>query len=105
MVHNKWIQHVKSYAQKHDVSYGCALSKPDLKDGYTPSVKMTNKEKMKIKDDAIIKGIVNSLVNRIKNMSDADRPVVLMKYHAASSDVKEIIKRDYPIYFSKLINK
>ena len=105
MVQNRWIQHVKTYAKKNGLSYGCAMSKSDLKDGYIPSVKMSNKEKMKIKDDAIIKGIVNSLVNRIKNMSDADRPVVLMKFHAASSEVKEIIKREYPIYFSKLINK
>ena len=105
MVNNRWIQHVQTYAKKNGLSYGCALSKPDLKDGYTPSVKMSNKEKMKIKDDAIIKGIVNSLVYRIKTMTDENRPVVLMKFHAASSDVKEIIKKDYPIYYSKVINK
>lgn len=102
---NKWIEHVQSYAKKHGLSYGCALSKSNLKDGYIPSVKMSNKEKMKLKDDAIVKGIVNSLVKRIKLMTDADRPIVLMKYHAASSDVKEIIKRDYPVYYNKLISK
>ena len=91
--------------QKHDLSYGCALSKPDLKDGYIPSVKMSNKEKMKLKDDAIVKGIVNSIVKRIRDMTDADRPIVMMKYHAASSDVKDIIKRDYSSYYSKLISK
>ena len=105
MVNNRWIQHVQTYAKNNGLSYGRALSKPDLKDGYTPSVKMSNKEKMKLKDDAIIKGIVNSVVNRIKTMTDENRPVVLMKFHAASSDVKEIIKKDYPIYYSKLINK
>ena len=105
MVQNRWIQHVKSYAQKNGLSYGCALSKPDLKDGYTPSVKMSNKERMKKKDDAIIKSIVNSLINKIKTLTDENRPVVLMKFHAASSDVKEIIKKDYPIYYSKLVNK
>ena len=60
---------------------------------------------MKLKDDAIVKGIVNSLVKRIKLMTDSDRPIVLMKYHAASSDVKEIIKRDYSSYYSKLVSK
>ena len=102
---NKWIKHVQDYAQKNNLSYGCALSKPDLKDGYIPSVKMSNKEKMKLKDDAIVKGIVNSLVKRIKLMTDADHPIVLMKYHAASSDVKDIIKRDYSSYYSKLVSK
>ena len=94
---NKWVKHVQDYAQKHGLSYGCALSKPDLKDGYIPSVKMSNKEKMKLKDDAIVKGIVNSLVKRIRDMTDSDRPIVTMKYHAASSDVKDIIKKDYPV--------
>ena len=45
MVNNRWIQHVQTYAKKNGLSYGCALSKSDLKDGYTPSVKMSNKER------------------------------------------------------------
>jgi hypothetical protein len=42
---NRWIKHVQDYAAKNNLSYGCALSKTDLKDGYIPSVKMSNKEK------------------------------------------------------------
>jgi len=102
---NRWVKHVQDYAAKNNLSYGCALSKSDLKDGYIPSVKMRNKEKMKLKDDAIVKGIVNSLVKRIKLMTDSDRPIVLMKYHGASQPVKDIIKKDYPVYYSKLISK
>jgi len=102
---NKWIEHVKKFAKEHGLSYGCAMSNLHLKDGYVASVKMSSKEKMKLKDDAIVKGIVNSIVKRIKNMTDVDRPIVLMKYHAASSDVKDIIKRDYSNYYSKLMSK
>jgi len=31
---NKWIEHVQNYAKKHNITYGCALSQPDIKDGY-----------------------------------------------------------------------
>jgi hypothetical protein len=31
---NKWIQHVKDFAKKHGLTYGAALSHPDIKKGY-----------------------------------------------------------------------
>ena len=58
---NKWIEHVKKFAKENGLSYGCAMSKPNLKDGYKPSVKMTSKEKKQIKVDAMNKTIVSSL--------------------------------------------
>ena len=48
---NKWVEHVKKFAKENGLSYGCAMSKPNLKDGYTPSVKMTSKEKKQKKID------------------------------------------------------
>jgi len=31
---NSWITHVKEYAKKNNLSYACALSQPDIKNGY-----------------------------------------------------------------------
>jgi len=31
---NKWVEHVKSYARKHNLSYGCAISEPNCKKSY-----------------------------------------------------------------------
>ena len=31
---NKWIEHVKSFAAKNNLSYGCAISKPECKSSY-----------------------------------------------------------------------
>ena len=81
---NKWVDHVKKFAKEHGLSYGCAMSNPHLKDGYVASVKMSSKEKMKLKDDATVNGIVHSILKRFRQMTGSDRPVVLMKYHGAS---------------------
>ena len=31
---NKWFEHVKEFSKKHNISYACALSHPDLKNDY-----------------------------------------------------------------------
>ena len=31
---NAWIEHIKSWSRKHNVSYGCALSMPECKNAY-----------------------------------------------------------------------
>ena len=33
---NRWVEHVKEFARKNNISYGCALSDPNLKKGYIP---------------------------------------------------------------------
>ena len=102
---NKWIEHVKKFAKENGLSYGCAMSKPNLKDDYKPSVKMTSKEKKQKKVDDMNKTIVSSLLKRIKNMTSEDRPLALMKYNAASQPIRDTIKEQYPKYYNKLFNK
>jgi len=33
---SRWIEHVKEFAAKNKMSYGCALSDPDVRKGYVP---------------------------------------------------------------------
>jgi len=32
---NLWVEHVRKFARDHNMTYGCALSHPDIKTGYT----------------------------------------------------------------------
>jgi hypothetical protein len=46
---NAWIEHVRDYAKSHNLSYACALSKPDCKATYKkPPVVKEYKKKMVI---------------------------------------------------------
>lgn len=36
---NRWVEHVRKFARDNDLSYGCALSDPNLRKGYVPSGK------------------------------------------------------------------
>lgn len=33
---NPWVHHVKMFAEKNNLAYGCALSDPKIKEGYIP---------------------------------------------------------------------
>ena len=39
MGNNKWIDHVKKYANEHNLSCACALSQPDIKNNYEKVVR------------------------------------------------------------------
>ena len=45
---NPWIEHIKNYAKKNNITYGCALSLPDCKNTYKKkSEKKKDKKKNK----------------------------------------------------------
>lgn len=41
---SKWIEHIKAFAAKNNLSYGCALSDPECRATYTPVKKTTQKK-------------------------------------------------------------
>jgi len=41
---NAWVEHVRKFAREKGLSYGCALSDPNLKKGYVPIGKKTKKK-------------------------------------------------------------
>ena len=45
---NKWVEHVRKFAKDNNLSYGCALSDPNLRKGYVPTGK---KAKAKYDDE------------------------------------------------------
>ena len=45
---NKWVEHVRNFAKDNNLSYGCALSDPNLRKGYVPTGK---KAKAKYDDE------------------------------------------------------
>ena len=36
---NAWVAHIKAFAAKHKIAYGCALSNPDCRASYKPKKK------------------------------------------------------------------
>ena len=48
---NKWIDHVKKYAQEHNLTYACALSQPDIKNKKSYKIKQKTKSGRKFKNN------------------------------------------------------
>jgi hypothetical protein len=45
MPENRWVAHIKKFARDNNLSYGCAMSDPKIKDGYIPAPKKGKKGK------------------------------------------------------------
>ena len=102
---NKWIEHVREFSKKHNISFGCALSHPDLKKEYVPVVKKSREETKQEKKLIIINQMSNNLINRIKSMTDDDKPIIRMKFNSYSKEIQDNIKGKYPKYYNKLFPK
>jgi len=70
---NRWIEHVKKYAKKHNIAYGCAISKAGAT--YKKTVKKTKKTK---KNDDIKTGIEIGLYE-ITNQKNKWRIITYLK--------------------------
>lgn len=46
---NRWIEHVKRYARKHNISYGCAIT--EARKTYRPRNKQTIRRMKRTKQD------------------------------------------------------
>ena len=102
---NKWIEHVKKYAKDNNLSFGCALTCPNLKKDYIPVLKLTKKEKENKTKQLIIISSVNTMIHKIKTMNEeTDKPVLRMKYNSYSESIRDIIKDKYPKYYNKLFS-
>ncbi len=90
---NAWIDHVKKWSKENNKSYGCAISDQACKDSYTKVIKKSKKELKEEKTKLINSQIRNNLLNRIKNMTDEDKPLLKMRYNLLSDPIKEDIKK------------
>jgi hypothetical protein len=102
---HKWIDHVRDFSKKHNISYACALSHPDLKKEYVPVVKKSHKEKQDEKKRITINQMTHYLINRIKTMNDDDKPLIKMKFNSYSTEIQNNIKNNYSKYYNKLFSK
>jgi len=62
---NKWIEHIKSFALKNNMSYGCALSSVDAKNSYKSSNIEPKKEPKKVNNQDDYDNISQELQNKI----------------------------------------
>ena len=105
MGNNKWINHVKNYANENNLSYACALSQPNVKTNYEKVIKKTRRQQVKEKLEIMKYQNIEFLKNKIKNMSDDDKPLIKMKFNSYNKEIKDGLKEKYPIYYEKLMSK
>lgn len=104
---NKWIEHVKSFAKKNNLSYSCALSHPNLKDGYVKVIKKSKKEINDEKVKIMIAQNIELLKNTIKDMDPDDKDDktrIRMKVNGYNKQVQDGLKEKYPRYYKKLFD-
>jgi len=98
---NKWIEHVKTFAENNNIPYGCALSHPEVKNGYIKVIKKTTDERKQM----IQKQTAIYFKNRIKNeLTDENKPMLRHKFDTYSKGIQDILKNDYKKYYNKLYN-
>jgi len=80
---NSWVAHIKAFAAKHKIAYGCALSNPDCRASYKskkPSARSLLAEVDGI-EDADFDKMEAALEKKLKRSSpDAALDFVLLKF-------------------------
>ena len=99
---NSWITHVKKFAQENNKSYGCSISDPACKNSYEKVVKKSSKEKREEQRVINQTQARNQLLNRIKSMTDDDKPILKMKFNSLNETIRDDIKQNFSKYYNKL---
>ena len=99
---NAWITHVKKFAQENNKSYGCAISDPACKNSYEKVVKKSKKELREEQRVINQTQARNQILNRIKSMTDDDKPLLKMKFNSLNESIRNDIKQNYSKYYNKL---
>ena len=99
---NLWITHVKNFAKENNKSYGCAISDSACKNSYEKVVKKSKKELREEQRVINQSQARNQLLNRIKAMTDDDKPLLKMKFNSLNQSIREDIKQNYSKYYNKL---
>lgn len=97
---NRWVEHVRKFASDNNLSYGCALSKPECKDSYRAkygvSKKLTKKqniEKMGAEDVNVKLVIKEKKKRKPKELVIEEEPTMEIEVKAKPKKVKAI-----PVY-------
>ena len=103
---NKWILHVKKYAEENNISYACAITDHKCKELYNPVVKLTKKEKevvnQKIFMEQYPRAFLQKLVN-IKQKPNEEKVLLQNKFNRFTQELKDkIIELDVKGRIKKL---
>jgi hypothetical protein len=89
---NRWIEYVKKFAKDNNLSYGCALSDPNLRKGYVPTgnkakAKRQDEEREKRQDDE------EARVSAIKKKEEKQKFFSLVKADPGTQPTKDTEKQ------------
>ena len=93
---NRWLDHVRDYSKKYNISFACALSLKACRDAYKShdDIKQEN-----------IKLTSNNFARELKNMKDENKPLLRMRFNKYSKQVQEHIEKQYPNLLKELKSK
>lgn len=102
---NKWVQHVKQFAKNNNISYACALTHPNIKDGYEKVIKKSKKEIREEQNKINILQLVEMFKNKIKNINnDYEKQLIKSKLEGYNEKVKNGLREKYPKYYNSLFD-
>ena len=81
---NAWIEHVRTYASDHNLSYACALSTPACKESYQPTPNY--------------KPQLNRIGTILRNRGRRPTPAMIQDARAKWNEVKNLISVMPPSY-------
>lgn len=107
MAVNRWIEHVKNYAQKNNISYSCALSLPDCKNTYK---KVDKKKSGLMKKREFLKKIagwgdefIRDHKKLFNKMDEDELYTYRRKFNLSGKEFKNYIQDKAPEIYKQLI--
>ena len=78
-VGNRWVEHIRAFAKKNNMTYGCAMSDPRIKDGYIPSSKRKSKKSIEVPVPKIPKVLTTDEETQLKKLKKHLERMDMMK--------------------------
>lgn len=104
---NPWVQHVKAFAKTNKLSYGCAMTNPNVRDGYTPVAKSRKQKaepvKAPVKAPAKPKKKLVVIEPTPKpKPAPKSKPRPIPEFDPTKDDMKQFIKKNVNFDMEKL---
>jgi hypothetical protein len=106
---NPWVKHIRNFAEKHKMSYACALTSPECRSSYT---KMSEDERKKSKEELkkkkereieeTVRDICATIANKVRNEDESKFPYVRLRFNKTSDRVKQYFIKHYAREYKKL---
>ena len=100
---NKWIEHVKTFSKKNNISYACALSMPQCKESYKPVVKKNKPGFTKEETEEFTNNFVKTWKTYKKENNYIQMDNIRQKFSRYGDEFKKDLSERYPNIYKKIL--